>query len=104
MTRMEIVEKLFDSTEDKFVLQGFKSLKRVNLIFTITIVFLLFTSAIVCFSQNSLRTGILCMLVTIPVLYHYCIVNIALSWFRGIYRNVMWFSFSQTMPSAKLKK
>ena len=97
-------EKLFDSTEDKFVLQGFKSLKRVNLIFTITIVFLLFTSAIVCFSQNSLRTGILCMLVTIPVLYHYCIVNIALSWFRGIYRNIMWFSFSQTMPSAKLKK
>jgi hypothetical protein len=97
-------EKLFDSTEDKFVLQGFKSLKRVNLIFTITSVFLLFISAIVCFRQNSLGTGILCLLVTIPVMYHYCIMNIALSWFRGIYRNIMWFSFSQTMPSAKLKK
>ena len=97
-------EKLFDSTEDKFVLQSFKYLKRVNLIFTIIIVSLLFISAIVFFSKKSLETGILCLLVTIPVLYHYFIVNIALSWFRGIYRNIMWFSFSQTIPNAKLKK
>ena len=95
---------LLDSAEDDFVVQSLKKLKISNLIFTIIITIFLFLFAFLAFNAKDLRLGILFLFIIIPVLYHYFIVNIALSWFRGIYRNVMWFSFAQTMPTAKLKK
>ncbi len=98
------MKNLFDPTEDEFVLRSLKRLKTSNLRVTILIVSLLSISAVLCFYKGLSGFGISCLLITLLILYHCFIVNIALSWLRGIYRNIMWFSFSQTMPETKLKK
>ncbi len=99
-----------DKKEDKFVLKSLEILKLVNLIFTGINIGVLSAALIVglCFAggKGSLVLTLLFLWLygVVIILLIYFIVKITLSWFRGIYRNVMWFSFSQTMPSAKLKK
>ena len=107
-------ENLFDpkedKKEDKFVLKSLEILKFVNLIFTCINIGVLSAAVIVglCFTKGEgklvLTLLFLWLYGVVIILLFYFIVKIILSWFRGIYRNVMWFSFSQTMPSAKLKK
>ena len=99
-----------DKKEDKFVLKSLEILKFVNLIFTCINIGVLSVALIVglCFAggKGSLVLTLLFLWLygVVIILLFYLIAKITLSWFRGIYRNVMWFSFSQTMPSAKLKK
>lgn len=103
-------EALFDPKEDKFVLKSLEILKFVNLIFTSINIGVLSAALIVglCFTKGKeslvLTLLLLWLYGVVIILLFYLIAKITLSWFRGIYRNVMWFSFSQTMPSAKLKK
>ena len=103
-------EALFDPKEDKFVLNSLEILKFVNLIFTSINIGVLSAAVIVglCFAEGKgslvLTLLLLWLYGVVIILLFYLIAKITLSWFRGIYRNVMWFSFSQTMPSAKLKK
>ena len=103
-------EALFDPKEDKFVLKSLEILKFVNLIFTSINIGVLSAALIVglCFTEGKgslvLTLLLLWLYGVVIILLFYLIAKITLSWFRGIYRNVMWFSFSQTMPSAKLKK
>ena len=103
-------EALFDPKEDKFVLKSLEILKLVNLIFTEINIGVLSAALIVglCFARGKeslvLTLLFLWLYGVVIILLIYFIVKITLSWFRGIYRNVMWFSFSQTMPSAKLKE
>ena len=99
-----------DKKEDKFVLKSLEILKFVNLIFTSINIGVLSVALIVglCFTggKGSLVLTLLLLWLhgVVIILLCYFAIKIQLSWFRGIYRNVMWFSFSQTMPSAKLKK
>ena len=103
-------EALFDPKEDEFVLKSLEILKFVNLIFTSINIGVLSAALIVglCFTggKGSLVLTLLLLWLygVVIILLFYLIAKITLSWLRGIYRNVMWFSFSQTMPSAKLKK
>ena len=99
-----------DKKEDKFVLKSLETLKFVNLIFTSINIGVLSVALIVglCFSGGKvslvLTLLLLWLYVVVIILLFYFITKIILSWFRGIYRNVMWLSFLQTMPSDKLKK
>ena len=103
-------EALFDPKEDKFVLKSLEILKFVNLIFACINISVVSAALIVglCFTggkESSVLTLLFLWLYgVVIILLCYFAIKIQLSWFRGIYRNVMWFSFSQTMPSAKLKK
>ena len=99
-----------DKKEDKFVLKSLEILKFVNLIFTSINIGVISVALIVGLCSTGgkgslvLTFLLLWLYGVIIILLFYLIAKITLSWFRGIYRNVMWFSFSQTMPSAKLKK
>ena len=99
-----------DKKEDKFVLKSLEILKFVNLIFTCINIGVVSAALIagLCFfggkESSALTLLFLWLYGVVIILLFYFAIKIQLSWFRGIYRNVMWFSFSQTMPRTKVKK
>lgn len=80
------VNDSYDLKEDEFVLQYLKTAKSWNLIYHLLLAIALVVIAVI---SNSIRTCILCLLGLLPIINAYFLIKVLLSWFRGVYRNLL---------------
>ena len=94
---------LVDTNEDDFVLRSLNAFKLLNRIIAWVVSILLALGALICFGNNVPIAGFSMLGIILLVVYACLLQNLVLSWFRGIYRNLMWLKvISQTMPAPKL--
>ena len=94
---------LVDSDEDNFVLRSLYTFKLINWIIAWVVSILLVLGALICLGSHAYSVGFGMLGSILVVVYVYFLENLILSWFRGIYRNLMWLKvISQTMPAPKL--
>lgn len=92
-----------DSDEDNFVLRSLYTFKLINWIIAWVVSILLVLGALICLGSHAYSVGFGMLGSILVVVYVYFLENLILSWFRGIYRNLMWLKvISQTMPAPKL--
>lgn len=85
-TQQSYVNDSYDLKEDEFVLQYLKTSKTWNFIYHLLLAIALVVVAII---SNSITTCILCLLGLLPIINAYFLIKVLLSWFRGVYRNLL---------------
>lgn len=85
-TQQSYVNDSYDLKEDEFVLQYLKTAKTWNLIYHLLLAIALVVVAII---SNVMATCILCLLGLLPIINAYFLIKVLLSWFRGVYRNLL---------------
>ena len=94
---------IIDSSEDKFVLRSINGFKLINNIVTCVLCVLLFFGALIAFSNRWYPLAISLLVAILPIYYYWLLFNLVLSWFRGIYRNIMCLRvIFQSVPVSKV--
>ncbi|MBR2632933.1 MAG: hypothetical protein IKD29_05770 [Lentisphaeria bacterium] len=85
-TQQSYVNDSYDLKEDEFVLQYLETAKTWNLICHLLLAIALVIVAII---SDRIKTSILCLLGLLPIINAYFLIKVLLSWFRGVYRNLL---------------
>ena len=83
------VNDSYDLKEDEFVLQYLEDAKTWNLICHLLLAIALVVVGIILCCDNKEEAGIFCFLSLLPLINAYFLIKVLLSWFRGVYRNLL---------------
>ena len=87
--RRRYVNDSYDLKEDEFVLQYLKTAKTWNFVYHLLLAIALVVVGIILCCDNKEEAGIFCFLSLLPLINAYFLIKVLLSWFRGVYRNLL---------------
>ena len=88
-TQQSYVNDSYDLKEDEFVLQYLKASKTWNFIYHLLLAVALVVVGIILCCDDKEEAGIFCFLSLLPLINAYFLIEVLLSWFRGVYRNLL---------------
>ncbi|MBO5991225.1 MAG: hypothetical protein J6R00_06230 [Lentisphaeria bacterium] len=88
-TKQSYVNDSYDLKEDEFVLQYLKASKTWNFIYHLLLAVALVVVGIILCCDDKEEAGIFCFLSLLPLINAYFLREVLLSWFRGVYRNLL---------------